>query len=191
VSKEDTMSANGVNLEGIKQVDALVRQNPAMGQCLFKAKSTWKRGTRSEITIDSTLAGGQEMSPPARRFTISVDEPPFLGGADVAPNPVEVLLAALAGCVTAGVATNADMFGVPIDALSIDLEADVDARGVLGHDKSVRNGVSAIRYTITIQSSASEDQVRRVKETIDRKSPIRDTLANPVAITSKLVYKPR
>ena len=185
------MSANGVNLEGIKQVDTLVRQNPAMGKVLFKARSTWKRGTRSEITVDSTVAGGQEMSPAARRFTVSVDEPPFLGGADAAPNPVEVLLAALAGCVTAGVATNGDMFGVPIDAMTIDLEADVDARGVLGHDKSVRSGVSDIRYTVTIQSPASEDQVRRVKETIDRKSPIRDTLANPVNVTSKLVFKPR
>jgi uncharacterized OsmC-like protein len=185
------MGANGVNLEGIKQVDGLVRQNPAMGKCLFKAKSTWKRGTRSEITVDSMLAGGQEMSPAPRRFTVSVDEPPFLGGVDAAPNPVEVLLSALAGCVTAGLATNADMFGVPIDALSIDLEADVDARGMLGHDKTVRNGVTAIRYTVTIQSPASEEQVRRVKETIDRKSPVRDTLANPVEITSKLVFKPR
>ena len=185
------MGANGVNLEGIKQVDTLVRQSPAMGKCLFKARSTWKRGTKSKVTIDSTLAGGTEMSPPARRFTLSVDEPPFLGGADAAPNPIEVLLAALAGCVTAGVATNSDMFGVPIDALSIELEADVDARGVLGHDKSVRNGVTDIRYTITIQSPASEEQVRRVKETIDRKSPVRETLASPVNITSTLVYKPR
>ena len=31
--------------------------------------------------------------------------------------------------------------------------------------------------------------VRRGKETIDRKSPIRDTLANPVNVTSELVYK--
>jgi uncharacterized OsmC-like protein len=191
MEEENTMGANGVNLEGIKQVDTLVRQNPAMGKCMFKAKSTWKRGTKSEITIDSMLAGGQEMSPAARRFTVSVDEPPFLGGADAAPNPVEVVLAALAGCVSAGIATNADMFGVPLDALTIDLEADVNARGMLGHDKSVRNGVSAIRYTITIESPASEEQVRRVKETIDRKSPIRDTLANPVSITSKLVYKSR
>src|SRR6266404_4582317 len=108
-----------------------------------------------------------------------------------APNPVEVLLSALAGCVTAGIATNAQMFGVPIDAIDIDLEADVDARGLLGHDKSVRNGATDIRYTVTIQSSAPEDQVRRCKETIDRKSPVRDTLANPVNIVSTLVYKPR
>ena len=57
---------------------------------------------------------------------------------------------------------------------------------MLGHDKSVRNGFTDIRYTVTIQSPAPEDKVRRCKETIDRKSPVRDTLANPVNITSRL-----
>src|SRR5262247_778399 len=185
------MGANGVNLDGIKQVDTIVRQNPAMGKVAFKARSSWQRGTRSEVTVDSVLAGGNEMSPATRRFTVAVDELLYLGGVDAAPNPVEVLLAALAGCVTAGIATNADMFGVPIDAMNIELEADVDARGMLGHDKSVRNGVTDIRYTVTIKSPAPEDKVRKVKETIDRKSPVRDTLANPVNITSRLVFKPR
>jgi uncharacterized OsmC-like protein len=185
------MGLNGVNLDGLKGADSLVRQDPAMGRCTFKARSVWRRGTRSEVTIDSLNAGGQEMSPPSRRFTIAMDEPPFLGGADAHPNPVEVLLAALAGCVTAGLATNAELFGVPIEAMAIDLEADLDARGVLGHDRTVRNGVTDIRYTVTIQSPASEEQVRRCKETIDRKSPVRDTLANPVRITSTLVFQPR
>ena len=182
---------NDVNLEGIMAVDKLVRENPALGKCQFKAKSSWQRGTKSQVSINAWTAGGNNMSPAPRRFTIMVDEPPELGGVDGAPNPVEVLLSALAGCVTAGIATNAQMFGVPIDAIDIDLEADVDARGFLGHDKCVRNGVTDIRYTVTIQSSAPEDKVRKCKETIDRKSPVRDTLANPVHIVSKLIYKTR
>ncbi len=182
---------NDVDLDTLKATDALIREQPAMGKVQFKARSTWQRGTRSQIAIHQWTAGGHDMASPARRFTITVDEPPALGGVDAAPNPVEVLLSALAGCVTAGIATNAEMFGVPIESLDIDLEADVDARGMLGHDKSVRNGVTDIRYTVTIESSAPEDKVRRCKETIDRKSPVRDTLANPVNITSTLVYKPR
>lgn len=182
---------NDVNLDGIMAIDKLVRETPALGKCQFKAKSSWQRGTKSQVSISAWTAGGNNMSPAPRRFTIMVDEPPELGGVDGAPNPLEVLLSALAGCVTAGIATNAQMFGVPIDAIDIDLEADVDARGLLGHDKSVRNGATDIRYTVTIQSSAPEDKVRKCKETIDRKSPVRDTLANPVNIVSKLVYKPR
>jgi uncharacterized OsmC-like protein len=182
---------NDVNLEKIQEIDALVRQNPAMGKCTLMASSSWQRGTKAQVTISQIRAGGGDIMPVTRRFVLMVDEPAILGGVDSAPQPVEVLLSALAGCLTAGIATNAEMFGVPIDSLSIDLEADVDLRGVLGHDKSVRNGVTDIRYTVTIQSPATEDQVRRCKETIDRKSPVRDTLANPVSISSKLVYKPR
>jgi len=186
-------SLNDVNLEEVKKVDALVRQDPALGKCGFYAKSTWQRGTKAQVSLGRITAGGGtvEMTAPTRRFTVTVDEPAFMGGVDNAPAPPEMLLSALAGCVTVGIATNAAMFGVPIDAIDIDLEADIDVRGMLGHDKSVRNGITDIRYTVTIQSPASEEQVRRVKETIDRKSVIRDTLANPVNITSKLVFKPR
>jgi uncharacterized OsmC-like protein len=102
-----------------------------------------------------------------------------------------MLLASLASCITSGIAANAALFDVPIDALDIELDAAIDFRGVFGHDKSVRNGFSDIRYTVTVQSPASEEKVRKCKETIDRKSPVRDTLANPVNITSKLVFKPR
>jgi uncharacterized OsmC-like protein len=184
---------NDVNLGEIKKVDAAIRQNPPLGKCGFYARSTWQRGTKTQVSVGRITAGAGtvEMAAPTRRFTLTVDEPPFLGGVDNAPNPVEVLMSALSGCVTLGIATNAEMFGIPIDAIDIEMEADVDARGFLGHDKSVRNGVSDIRYTVTIQSPASEEQVRRCKETIDRKSPIRDTLANPVNITSKLVFKSR
>jgi uncharacterized OsmC-like protein len=182
---------NDVNLEAIRAVDTLVREQPAMGKCQFTAKSTWHRGAKTEVAIAGWSAGGNEMSPAPRRFTVMVDEPPELGGIDGAPNPVEVLLSALAGCVTAGLATNAEMFGVPVDAIDLELEADVDARGMLGHDRSIRNGVTDIRYTVTIQSPAPEEKVRKCKETIDRKSPVRDTLANPVNITSTFVYRPR
>src|SRR5207253_4759697 len=105
----------------------------------FPTRRSSDLGTKSQVSINAWTAGGNNMSPAPRRFTIMVDEPSELGGVDGAPNPVEVLLSALAGCVTAGIATNAQMFGVPIDAIDIDLEADVDARGFLGHDQSVRN----------------------------------------------------
>lgn len=182
---------NDVNIEKIKEHDQLIRENPPLGKMMFLAKSTWQRGTKTQVSVSQFRAGGNDMAAPTRRFVVMVDEPDILGGVDQAPNPIEVLLSALAGCVSGGIATNAEMFGVPIDSMEVELEADIDARGFLGHDDSVRNGVTDIRYTVTIQSPASEEKVRKCKETIDRKSPVRDTLASPVNITSKLVYKPR
>ena len=183
------MATNDVNVEKIKATDEAVRQTPGLEKLVVKAKSTWCRGTMTQVTLSEWYAGGNRMTPAPRRFTIMVDEPPDLGGGDGAPFPIEVVLAALAGCVTNATATNAALFDVPIDGIEMELEARVDARGFLGHDKSVRNGITDIDYTITIQSPAPEDKVRRCKETIDRKSAVRDTLANPVNITSTFVYK--
>jgi len=185
-----TEQLNDVNVEKIKEFDGAVRKNPDQGKFTVKLTSRWQRGTKVLVTVGPIHALGSELFPRTRRFFITLDDPEPLGGVDNAPSPVETLLAALAGCVTSATATNAALFGVPIDGLDIDMEGDIDMRGLLGHDKSVRNGFSDIRYTVTIQSPAPEDKVRRCKETIDRKSAVRDTLANPVNITSKFVFKP-
>ncbi|HEX2573426.1 MAG TPA: OsmC family protein [Polyangia bacterium] len=183
---------NGVNLDALKQTDKMLREDPGMAKMTLAAKASWDGGTRTTVTISDMRAGnGASVVPPTRRFTVTVDDPEALGGRDGAPAGPEMVLAALAGCVTAGIATNAALFNVPIDQISIDFEADMDGRGMFGHDKTVRNGITDIRYTVTIQSSAPEEAVRRCKETIDRKSPVRDTLANPVNVTSNFVYKPR
>jgi uncharacterized OsmC-like protein len=180
---------NDVNLDGVKHLDEVVKATPAMGKMTVKVRSTWERGTKAVVTVGPISALGNNLMPRTRKFVITSDDPAPLGGVDSAPFPPELLLAALAGCVTSGIATNAALFDVPLDAMAIDLEADIDVRGLLGHDKAVKNGISDIRYTVTIESPAPEEKVRRCKETIDRKSPIRDTLANPVNITSTLVYK--
>ena len=73
---------------------------------------------------------------------------------DAAPTAAESLVGAFAGCLISGIATNAALFDIPIDAITVDMEADIDFRGLLGHDKSVRNGFGDIRYTVTIQSPA-------------------------------------
>lgn len=186
-----TDKLNDVNVEKMKELDRFVRQNPQAAKCTLKASSTWQRGTKAFVTVGDIHAAGQSLFPPTRRFVVAVDDPDLLGGVDSAPTPVETVMAGLAGCVTSGIAANAAMFGVPLDRVDIEMEADIDFRGVLGQDKTVRNGLNEIRYTVKIQSPASEEQVRKCKETIDRKSPVRDTLANPVKITSALEYKPR
>ena len=185
------LGLNDVDVDGMKELDRKVRENPALGKRTVKLRSTWQRGAKALVEIGAQEILGKAATPPTRRFFVTMDAPAGLGGVDAAPTAAESMLAALAGCLTSGIAANAALFNVPIEALSVEMEADIDFRGVLGHDKSVRNGFTDIRYTVSIQSPASEEQVRRCKETIDRKSPVRDTLANPVTITSTLVYRPR
>jgi uncharacterized OsmC-like protein len=182
---------NDVNVDAMKELDRKVRENPALGKRTVKVRSSWLRGTKTLIEIGEHQGAAGRATPKTRRFIMTADAPPGLGGVDAGPAAVEVLLGALAGCLTSGIAANAALFDVPIEGLDIELEADLDLRGLLGHDKSVRNGFSDIRYTVTIESSAAEDKVRRCKETIDRKSPVLEALVKPATVTSSFVYKPR
>jgi len=183
------LGLNDVDVDGMKELDRKVRENPALGKRTVKLRSTWQRGVKALVEIGAQEILGKAATPPTRRFFVTMDAPAGLGGVDAAPTAAESVLAALAGCLTSGIAANAALFNVPIEALSVEMDADIDFRGVLGHDKSVRNGFTDIRYSVTIQSPAPEEQVRRCKETIDRKSPVADTLANGVKITSTFVHK--
>ena len=61
-----------------------LRANPGNALATFSADSRQVEGLRSETKI--------------RQFSMTIDEPPNLGGTDTGPNPVELVLAALATC---------------------------------------------------------------------------------------------
>lgn len=180
---------NGVNLGNVEALVSGIKENPALGNVRFSAKSEWKGGTRSEVTISDLHAGGQNIAAPGRSFKLMVDEPPQLGGTDEAPNPVEYLAAGLCGCLTAGIATNAALFGTEIEKLEVSVEADFDIRGLVAVDRSVPTGAQEIRYTVRLKGAAPKENLQRSKETIDRKSPVRNTLANPIKITTEIIIE--
>jgi hypothetical protein len=72
--------------------------------------------------------------------------------------------------------------GVPLDALTVEIEVDYDVRGELGVADDVRPGYREVRYVVTVESSASEEDVARLLDTADRYSSYRDIFANGVPL---------
>lgn len=68
----------------------------------------------------------------ARQFAIPADEPAELGGADTAPNPMELLLAGLDGCLSVVVHTVAAEYRAEVRALQLASDGVLDTRGFLG-----------------------------------------------------------
>jgi uncharacterized OsmC-like protein len=116
-----------------------------------------------------------------------VDEPAQIGGTDQAPNPIEYLAAALCGCLTAGIATNAALFETDLEVIDVTVEADLDVAGLLGLDDAVPTHCSEVRYDVRLKGPASRDRLVRAKETLDRKSPVRNTIEHAVRVRTRLV----
>ena len=138
----------------------------------FRADSRQVAGLRSDVRI--------------RDFDIAVDEPPTLGGGDTAPSPVEYALAALATCQEITYRLHADHLGIPLDAVAVSLEGDIDLRGFFAVDESIRPGFLAIRGTVTLESPASPAELDRLKAYVDAHCPVLDLLSNPTPLSLEL-----
>ncbi len=118
------------------------------------------------------------------RFTVGMSEK--YGGTNEGPNPGVYGRGAVASCLAMGYAMWAARLGVQIDSLEVAVEAAYDVRGELGVADDVAPGYLAMRYVVTVESDAAEEDVMRLLDTADRYSSWRDDIARAVPITREV-----
>ena len=155
----------------IESVRARLDAKPAKAVRIVRAESRQRSGFESEAK--------------AGECRLVLDQPSALGGTDRGPRPGEVVLMALASCQEHTYRVHAALLGIPLEDIHVELEGLVDGRGFLG-DESVTPGFSEVRGVVTIKSSASDADLARLRETVDRHCPVLDDLRRPVPVTLKL-----
>lgn len=110
-------------------------------------------------------------------WKLAADMPLKAGGDETAPTPGVLGRGALASCLAIGISIWAARLEVPIDAIEVEVQGDFDVRGELGIDKDIPPGYQEVRYTISIDTPASEKTVRELLETAERHSPYVDVFA--------------
>ncbi len=131
-------TVNGIDVGALKRAIADIKANPDAGQTHWTVKSRWEGGTRTDHFVDGFDIGGQAV---ARQFQIQIDEPCELGGSNQYANPQEYLLAATNACMMVGYSTVAAVMGVKLSKLELEITGDIDLRGFLDIDASVRPGL--------------------------------------------------
>lgn len=172
---------NGVDVPRLFATLDAVKGAPEAAQFRFRAVNRWLSGTHSQTTIDGYYGVGAEQAH-AQPFTLEGDHPEVLVGTDQAPTPVEVLLHALAGCLTAGIGNIASARGIPLTSVESRLEGEIDLRGLLGLSDEVRNGFERIRVTFRLEGGANDDELRAVVEQSRARSAVFDMLTNSVPV---------
>ncbi|MCB1422634.1 MAG: OsmC family protein, partial [Nitratireductor sp.] len=94
--------------------------------------------------------------------------------------------AALASCLTGGLAAVAQHRGIQLHSARAIVEGDIDVRGILGMDPDIRNGFSAIRVTFEINADASEEDIRALVAQSQKRSAVFDILTNPTNVSVDL-----
>lgn len=174
---------NGINVGDLQQFAQNVGNNPEQGIVRFNVKTAWQGQTRTVATVSHYELGGEKH---ARHFEIAADEPEELLGQNTAPNPQELLMAALNACMSVGYAANAAAMGITLHSLEIETEGQLDLRGFLGLDASVNPGYDEVAYVVRLRTDATRERVEELHDIATKTSVNLANFSKAIRMVHKL-----
>ncbi|WP_127356642.1 OsmC family protein [Actinacidiphila soli] len=165
-----------IDADGLARLSENAKADPSVGKKTLKATTTCEGGFRN-LTQIRTLT------------PVLVSEPCQLLGDDAAPNPSEMALAALGSCISVGLLANATSRGVTLSKIEVAMEGDIDISAVWGVGDTPESkvpGFTAVRCAITLAGDADAATLQEVKENAMVWSPVVNTFARPVQMSSTL-----
>ena len=181
-STTDTPIDNGVNVQALLDARKALSETPEAAQFQWRAKCEWLEGTQSRSTVEGFFGLGEEQKHKST-FTFDADHPEVFASEDRGATPVEIVLAGLASCLTAGIASVAQLREIQLHSVTATVEGGMDIQGILGMDSDVRNGFDGIKVTYTIDADATPDEIKAIVAQSQKRSAVFDALTNPTNVT--------
>ncbi len=157
----------------LMQSIAGIQGNPDAAKVVFRADTQLEEDVRCSAKV-------RDFAP------IIVDEPPDLGGADAAANPVELLLVALGACQEIMYSAYASVMGVQLNSVKVNLRGYLDLRGLFGMDAAVPPGYQKIIFETTVDSPADIETLKKLVETVESHCPVLDTLVRAIEVSGQV-----
>lgn len=166
-----TTRQNGFDFISLSALRESVESQHMGAHVYFNVTTSWKGGFKSESACNPSIINGKS-DLPVNKFILA-DEPVALGGASIAPNPQELMLAAFNACLTAAYVTAAFDADVALEKLQIQTSGSLDLQGFLNRTGNVYSGSDSIRYVITVKGSGTRAQFEQIHQTVIATSPNR------------------
>lgn len=185
-ARNENHPINGVDVGKLRETIAAIKDKPYLADFKFRIENQWQGGGLNQTTVKASYGAGQEFPERDGKFTMQADEPPILLSGDLAANPVEHLLHALAACVTTSLVYHAAARGIPLESVESRLEGELDLRGFLGLDPTVRKGFKHITMNVHLTGDLTEEQKKEIVKLGPQYSPVYDSVTNIVPVTVRL-----
>jgi uncharacterized OsmC-like protein len=141
------------------------------------------------VTDHARTTGGDPGDPfhsvvkpmPGCGATLPVGVHRALGGLHDAPTPGDILCAALAACQDSTVRMVANLLGVELEFLAVDVTGEVDVRGTMALDKQVPVGFQSMRCNVRLRAKdgTSPELLRKLRVAAERCCVVQQTLRTP------------
>ncbi|MBT3305212.1 MAG: OsmC family protein [Alphaproteobacteria bacterium] len=154
--------------EGFEGFQAAFKEDPEKAKAVFTSTSRLVEGLKCEVRTGD--------------YSMTVDEPEALGGTNQGPNPVELVLSALGACQEITYRLFADKMEIPVTGVQVEVLGNIDLCGFFAVDDNVRAGYQDITANVTIESTASDEDIQRLKEAVNAHCPVLDIVLNKTPV---------
>lgn len=156
-------------------------------------RAQYKSSPESARVTDHARTSGEEASDP---FHSTVEPMPgcgvslpvgvhrAVGGMHDAPTPGDILCAALAACQDSAVRMVANVLGVELEFLSVEVTGDVDVRGTMAIDNQVPVGFQSMNCNVRLRAKEGTNPrlLKKLQEAAEYCCVVQQTLRNPPSV---------
>ncbi|KAA3446913.1 hypothetical protein C7I87_29795 [Mesorhizobium sp. SARCC-RB16n] len=114
-------------------------------------------------------------------LALTIDEPVSFGGTGAAPNPAEVMLAALGASMEVTIRCYADFLGISVKSIGVELSAQMNGQGFFGME-GVRSGFPVISAIVKIVSDEQSEAISQLLKVAERCCPVLDNVRHPTEV---------
>jgi uncharacterized OsmC-like protein len=163
---------------------------PRVFEIQIPLRQRYQAEPKAALVIDRARALGKDsddpfhsvvMPMPQCGIAIPVGVHRAVGGLHDAPTPGDLLCAALAACQDSSVRMVANILGITLDSLEVEVTGDVDVRGTLAMNAEVPVGFRAIRCAIRLKAREGTDArlLEKLRIASERSCVVQQTLLHP------------
>ena len=124
----------------------------------------------------------------AGKFKMIIDEPEQMGGSNLGPSPVQVLLMALAGCLNVTAHEVAKQRNLGLVDLNIEIEGNLDACTFMGCNDENRAGFEDIKVNMNarFEKIQMQETIDSWLEETEKRCPVTDNIRSLTNIALQL-----
>jgi len=163
---------------------------PRVFEIQIPLRQRYKAEPETALVIDRARAIGNDPDDPFHSIVIPMPQCGIaipvgvhraIGGLHDAPTPGDILCAALAACQDSSVRMVANLLGITLESLEVEVTGDVDVRGTLAMNAEVPVGFRAIRCAIRLKAREGTDArlLEKLRVASERSCVVQQTLLHP------------
>ncbi len=153
-------------------------------------RDQYKSSPEAAQVIDHALTSGADASDPFHSTvepmpgcgaTLTVGVHRAIGGMHDAPTPGDILCAALAACQDSAVRIVANILGVELEFLSVEVTGGVDVRGAMAIDNEVPVGFQSMQCNVRLRAKDGTNPklLKKLRVAAERCCVVQQTLRSP------------